>query len=359
MSGGEAVDGAGASGADDAGGGAAVRVGVVGVEHLHLFELVDALVRAGAETVAHAAGDGPLPDMYRGWRDGSEERDVDGVVGDDSIDLVVTADVPERRAAVAVAALRAGRHVLADKPGATTRAQLDEVAAAAAGAGRRWWVCFTERYENRAVAEAVRLARTGALGRVVHLSGLGPHAAMADQRSEWFFRREATGGILVDLASHQVDQFLAATGADPDAVRVVAAAAGNVAFPDRPGFEDVGHLVLAGGGAVGHHRVDYLTPAGLGTWGDVRLTVVGTEATAEVRANIDPAGAPGADHLILVDGDGTRRVDCSGVELDWAERLVADVRDGGERFQPAGHSEAVTRLTLEAADAALEWGSAP
>jgi predicted dehydrogenase len=335
----------------------AVRVGVVGVEHLHLFELVDALVRAGAETVAHAAGEGPLPDMYRGWRDGSEERDLAGVVEDDSIDLVVTAAVPSERAAVAVAALRAGRHVLADKPGVTTAEQLDDVEAAAASSGRRWWVCFTERFENRAVTEAVRLARTGALGHVVSVTGLGPHTAAVDSRPPWFLTREGTGGILVDLGSHQVDQFLAATDADPSGVRVVAAAAGNLAHPDHPGFEDIGHLVLAGGHAVGHHRVDYLTPAGLGTWGDVRLTLVGTEATAEVRANVDPAGAEGADHLIVVDGAGTRRVDCSEVALDWAERLCADVADDGERFQPRGWSEAVTRITLDAATAAEPWGS--
>lgn len=337
-----------------------LRIGIVGVEHLHLFELVDALVRAGAETVAHAAGEGPLPDMYRSWRDTSEERDVDGVLADDGIDLVVTAEVPSRRADVAVAALSAGRHVLADKPGATTTGELERVEAAVAASGRRWWVNFTERYENRAVSEAVRLARSGALGQVVAVNGLGPHAAMADQRPPWFFRSADTGGILVDLASHQVDQFLAVTGADPAQVSVVAAAEGNVAHLDRPEFVDVGHLVLSGGGAVGHHRVDYLTPAGLGTWGDVRLTVVGTAATAEVRANIDPAGQPGADHLVLVDAEGTRRVDCSGVRLDWAEQLTLDVLDDGERFQPRGHSEAVTRLTLAAADLAASsaWGAA-
>lgn len=343
-----------AAGSDE---GPAMRIGVVGVEHLHLFELVDALVRAGAETVAHAAGDGPLPDMYRGWRDGSEERDLEGVVGDDSIDLVVTADVASQRADVAVAALSAGRHLLTDKPGVTTAEDLARVEAAAASTGRRWWVCFTERSENRAITEAVRLASSGALGRVVSVTGLGPHTAAVDQRPPWFFRREDTGGILVDLASHQVDQFLAASGLDPASVAVVAAAAGNVAHPDHPAFEDVGHLVLAGGSCVGHHRVDYLTPAGLGTWGDVRLTVVGTDATAEVRANVDPAGAEGADHLIVVDADGTRRVDCSGVALDWAARLVADARDDGERFQPRGWSEAVTRLTLDAAAVARPWGS--
>jgi predicted dehydrogenase len=342
-----------------------MRVGVVGIEHLHLFELVDGLVNAGAETVSHASGDGGLYDLYRGWRDGSEERPAAEVLADDSLDLIVTADVPSRRASIAVAALEAGRHVLSDKPGVTTAAELEAVCAAAASSGRRWSVLFGERCHSPAVTEAVRMARSGELGRVVHVMGLGPHTAAVDQRPDWFLRSADTGGILVDLASHQVDQFLSVTGADPAATQVVAASAGQVRFGDDArasagGFEDVGHLVLVGGGAVGHHRVDYLEPAGLGTWGDTRLTVVGTEVTVEVRANLDVAGAEGTDHLIVVDADGTRRVDCSEVALDWADRLLADLADDGDRFEPRGHSAAVTRLTLDAAALAAEsgdWGT--
>jgi predicted dehydrogenase len=342
-----------------------MRIGVVGIEHLHLFELVDGLVNAGAETVAHASGDGGLYDMYAGWRDGSEERPVADVLSDDSLDLIVTADVPSRRAEIAVAALEAGRHVLSDKPGVTTAAELDAVCAAAAASGGHWCVLFGERSHSPAVTEAVRMARAGELGRVVHVVGLGPHTAAVDQRPDWFLRSADTGGILVDLGSHQVDQFLSVTGADPEATRVVAASAGLVRFADDArsaagAFEDVGHLVLVGGGAVGHHRVDYLEPAGLGTWGDTRLTVVGTEATVEVRANIDVTGAEGTDHLIVVDAEGTRRVDCSDVDLDWAERLLADLADGGDRFEPRGYSAAVTRLTLDAAALAAasgDWGS--
>ncbi len=104
---------------------------------------------------------------------------------------------------------------------------------------------------------------------------------------------------------------------------VAASRVGNVACPDRPSMQDVGSLTLVARGAVGEHRVDLLSPAGLPTWGDVRLTVVGTEGTLEVRANIDVAGEPGGEHLIVTDADGVasrstyRMIRCRGPTTFW------------------------------------------
>lgn len=334
-----------------------LRIAVVGIDHLHLIQIVDGLVRVGAETVAHTA-DGSLVDLYRGWRDTSVERDLDEIFADDGIDVVVTAAVPDRRAAITVAALEAGKAVVSAKPGVTSRAQLDEVRAALDGkAGRSWTVLFTERFENRAVAEAVRLARAGAVGEIVHIQGSGPHTLGADLRPDWFWNPETSGGILVDLASHQVDQFLALLD-DPADVAVCASAVGNVANPDHPDLQDIGSLTLAAAGARGDHRVDLLSPAGLGTWGDVRLCVTGTTGTLEVRANIDVAGSPGGEHLFHVDATGARRVDVTEVPLDWAEQLAADLADDGERLMSQAHVLAVCDLTLQAQERAVPWREA-
>lgn len=332
-----------------------LRLAVVGAEHLHLFQIVDGLVRSGAETVAHTGGDS-LAELYQGWRVGSREATLEEILADDTIDVVVTAAVPARRAAISAAALYAGKSVVSAKPGVTTAEQLDGVRAALADRpGRPWTVLFTERFENRAVAEAVRMVRAGAIGRVVRVRGSGPHALHADQRPDWFWDPAQAGGILVDLASHQVDQFLALLD-DPAEVEVCAAAVGNVATPDHPAFQDVGSFTLSAAGAQGDHAVDFLTPAGLGTWGDVRLEIVGTEGTLEVRANLDVVGHDGAEHLIHVDADGARRVDVHGVPLDWAEVLVADLANGSEQLMSQAHVLHVCDLTLRAQGVATSWG---
>lgn len=338
---------------------------VVGADHLHLFTLVAGLVGAGARPVAHT-GDGDLAAAYESWQPASRTRDLHDVLADPEVDLVVTVGVPAERAAVAVAAMEAGKAVLSAKPGFTTRADLDRIGDLVADRpGRLWTVLFSERFENRAIARAVAMARAGDLGRIVHVTGAGPHALHADDRPGWFWDPERSGGILVDLASHQVDQFLAICGdrvgdrsdGTGTGVQVAAARVGNVACPERPAMQDIGSVTLVGHGVVGEHRVDLLSPPGLPTWGDVRLVVVGTDATAEVRANIDVAGEAGAEHLIVTDSDGVHRLDVSTDPLPWAEHLLADLSDDGERLMTQAHVLAVCDLALRARETARPWGT--
>ena len=340
-----------------------VRVGVNGLDHNHVFEIVERIVKAGAVAACHVP-EGGLLEHYEGWQVDSRAVTYGEMLADDTIDLIVTAAVPNRRAEIALAAIAAGKHVVTDKPGLTTMDQLDAIRAAIAGrAGRPWTVLFTERYENRAIAEAVRLARAGAVGRIVHVVGAGPHTMWAKRRPAWFWDPDATGGILVDIGSHQVDQFLTITDLTAADVSIVASMVGNVASPDHPRMQDIGSMTLAGASAegepvVGDHRLDYLTAKGLGTWGDCRLTIVGTEGTLEARANVDVAGAEGAEHLIVVDADGTRRVDISDVVVDWGEQLLADLTDDGERLMTQQHAIDVTDVCLRAQAAARLWGAA-
>ena len=110
---------------------------------------------------------------------------------------------------------------MADKPGCITLDQLDEIERAVAESGRFWSVTFSERFEVRCAIKAGELVRDGRIGKVVQTLGLGPHReadrahlAGGSGRPEWFYDRDRTGGIITDIASHQIDQFLWFTGAD-------------------------------------------------------------------------------------------------------------------------------------------------
>ena len=63
-------------------------------------------------------------------------------------------------------------------------------------------------------------------------------------------------------------------------------------------------MLLRTGDVTGYIRVDWFTPEGLPDWGDGRLTILGTEGYIELRKYIDIGGAPGIDHLFLVDAQG-------------------------------------------------------
>ena len=92
--------------------------------------------------------------------------------------------------------------------------------------------------------------------------------------------------------------------------------------------------MLRGNGGTGYIRVDWFTPDGLNTWGDGRLTILGTDGFIEIRKNVDIGGRPGGNHLFLVDQKETRYVDCSG------RRAAVRRAARGRRAQPHGDGDA-------------------
>ena len=205
---------------------------------------------------------------------------------------------------------------------------------------------YSERFENRATVKAGELVKAGAIGQVIQTIGLGPHRITPASRPEWFWHREQFGGILCDIASHQADQFLYFTGSTTG--EVVAAQVANVRHPDKPEFEDFGDTMLRGNRGTGYIRVDWFTPDGLSTWGDGRLTILGTDGFIEIRKNVDIGGREGPSHLFLVDQKQTRYIDTTSVDLPYGAALVNDVVNRTETAMPQAHCFLATQLMLEA-----------
>ena len=104
--------------------------------------------------------------------------------------------------------------------------------------------------------------------------------------------------------------------------------------------------MLRGDGGSGYIRVDWFTPDGLSTWGDGRLTILGTDGFIEVRKNVDIGGRPGGNHLFLVDQKETRYIDGSTVALPYGERLVDDILNRTETAMPQAHTFLAQELAL-------------
>ena len=250
--------------------------------------------------------------------------------------------------------MRHGKDVLVDKPGAVSLAQLAELRAVRRETGRLYAIYFAERVENAATVRAAALVRDGAIGRPLHVIGIGPHRLGLVARPDWFYQRARTGGILADLGCHMVDQFLHLTGSR--GAEVVSAQVANWAHPEHPELEDFGELLLRSEGSSGYARVDWFTPDGLDSWGDVRLAILGSEGTLEVRKNCDPAGREGANHLFLVDREGARHLDASGDALPFGPALLADVVERSETALPQEHCFTAMQIALEAQAQAARLG---
>ena len=273
---------------------------------------------------------------------------------DPEIDLILLAGVPADRSAHALEAMMAGKDVMTDKPGCTTLAQLVAIRNCVADTGRIWSIDFSERFEVPAATKAAELIDEGAIGDVVQTVGLGPHRLNRATRPDWFFDTDRYGGVLTDIASHQIDQFLFFSGSSD--AEIVASSVGNFANKDDPGLQDFGEILLRSDRAQGYIRVDWYTPDGLPTWGDGRLTILGTRGYLELRKYIDVAGRPGTDHVILVNGDRCEHIDASNAPLPYFQNLISDVRERTETAMPQAHCFKVMELALTAQQRATKLG---
>lgn len=324
----------------------APALAAVGLAHPHALLMVGVLAAAGLRP-AVIQGEGPLAEGLRGrFADARVVAEPDAAFDDPEVGLVVCAARPDLRAPLACEAMRRGKDVLVAKPGALRLEEVDAIDRVRRETGRRWAVFFSERVVDPATVLAGRLVAEGAIGRVLHTLGVGPHRLGHMPRPDWFWDPARSGGILGDLAAHQVDQFLHFTGSAE--ARVVAAQVANHGHPEHPDFEDFGELLLRSDHASGYARVDWYTPDGLPTWGDVRLTLLGSAGTLELRKNCDPGGREGGGHLFLVDRERVRHLDARDTVPDFGERVRDDLRNGTTRALDPGHALRATRLALEA-----------
>lgn len=325
-----------------------LKFAAIGLDHRHIYHQVGRLLELGAECKGfHGRDDAvPLQGFVERFPDLLRVADPQALLEDPEVQLIVSAGIPGERADIALAAMRHGKDVMVDKPGVITPAQLEAVRDTQRATGRIWSIDFSERFEVRAVSRAAELVQAGAIGRVVQTAGFGPHRLNRATRPAWFFERAQTGGILTDIASHQIDQFLFFTGAGD--AEIVASTVANHANPADPELEDFGEILLRSERASGYIRVDWYTPDGLATWGDGRLLILGTEGYIELRKYIDIAGRDGTDHLFLVTDRETRHIDCRDAPLPYYERLRDDVFERTETAMPQAHCFKVCELALEA-----------
>jgi predicted dehydrogenase len=309
-----------------------IRFAVCGMSHDHIYGMVSAIQRGGGELVA-AFGEEPdkVAAFKKRYPDVKWVKGEDEILGDGSIQLVLSSTVPSHRGPLGVRVMKHGKDYLSDKPGVTTLDQLAAVRRTIAETQRIYGIMYSERLEVKAAVKAGELIRAGAIGHVIQTINIAPHqvvqktgdAGGGSGRPQWFWNPDEYGGILCDIGSHQVDQFLYYTGSTE--AEVVASQIANVAHPERPRFQDFGDMMLRGNRGMGYVRLDWFTPDGLGTWGDGRLFVLGTEGYIELRKYVDVTVRNSGNNLFIVDQKEARYIDCSNLTLPFGPQFVADV----------------------------------
>ena len=311
-----------------------IKFGVCGMSHDHIFGMIGAMQRGGGELViGWADEDDKIAAFKKRFPDVKFAKSKEEVLNDPSIQLILSSEKANERAGIGVRAMKNGKDFLSDKPGITTLEDLAAVRKTIEETKRIYGIMYSERLEVKAAVYAGELVQKGAIGKVIQTINIAPHQVNQaaggtaggglGSRPEWFYNDVQYGGILCDIGSHQVDQFLYYTGTTK--AEVVASQVANVRHPNFPHFQDFGDMMLRGDYGFGYVRLDWFTPNGLGTWGDGRLFILGTDGYIEIRKYANVAVSPKGNNLFIVDSKEARYIDCNNMPLPFGPQFIADI----------------------------------
>ncbi|MGN6341675.1 MAG: Gfo/Idh/MocA family protein [Ginsengibacter sp.] len=324
-----------------------IKFAVININHSHIYGMVNAIKRGGGQLVALYAKEPDLTAAFlKAFPEAKLAKSENEILEDPAIQLVLSSGIPDERAPLGIRVMQHGKDYLSDKPGITSLEQMAEVKRVQKETKRIYSIMYSERFENKATEKASQLVKTGIIGPVIQTVNLAPHR-IGKVRPDWFWDKKRYGGILTDIGSHQFDQYLHFTGTTE--AQVLMSQVGNVHHPDKPLFEDFGDVMLSGNGGTGYIRVDWFTPDALDTWGDGRLTILGTDGYIEVRKNTDIlSGNKGGNQLYLANNKEMLHIDCNDVVLPFGPLFVDDVVNRTETAMTQAHCFLATELALKA-----------
>lgn len=330
-------------------------IAAVALDHGHIYGMCNGLVEAGATIKwVYDPDEKKVKDFLEKFPEAQAASSLDEILVDDSIKLVAAAAIPSERSALGNKVMKAKKDYFTDKTPFTTMEQLEETKRVVKETKQKYMVYFSERLHVEGAVFAGDLVNEGAIGEVVQVTGFGPHRLNAPSRPDWFFNKEQYGGILCDIGSHQIEQFLYYAGCKD--ARVLHSKVANYKNPEFPELEDYGDATLVGdNGATQFFRVDWFTPEGLSTWGDGRTFIVGTEGTIEIRKYVDLAREASGDHVFLVNEKGEQYFNVSGeVGFPFFGHLILDCLHGTENAMTQEHAFKAAELCLLAQKQAVK-----
>jgi predicted dehydrogenase len=145
-----------------------------------------------AENLAKGSG----AKVFRDWRE---------LVWLPEVDVVVISTLHDSLAAITLAAIEAGKHILVEKPAARSASELEPVMAAAEKKGVKVHVGFNHRY-HRSIRKAKEIFDSGALGELMFIRARYGHGGRIGYDKEWRAKPELSGGgELIDQGPHLID----------------------------------------------------------------------------------------------------------------------------------------------------------
>ena len=233
-------------------------------------------------------------------------NDYDKMLEDESIDIVAIGDYFSARGEKIIKALKAGKHVISDKPICTDKNELYEIRKLSVENGLKVGCMLDLRYTFSA-NKAKELIESGRIGKIHNISFGGQHCLNYKTRSPWYFEEGKQGGTINDIAVHGIDLVRYMTGAGLRNIN--SARTWNAYAKESPLFNDCAQFMVELDDGIGLIAdVSYAAPTGLGYtvkqyW---RFTIWGEKGVIEVNVVGDTVelSEENSKETICFSGDG-------------------------------------------------------
>ncbi len=324
------------------------RFAAVGLAHGHIYGICDGLLSAGATLDWVYEEDSALLEPFKArfpWV--RVARSYEEILEDRSLKMVASAAIPSERCSIGIKAMESGMDYLCDKAPFVTMEALAAARDAVKRTGKKYAVFYSERLGSESGEYAGLLIDRGVIGDVINVIGLGPHKHHISPRAPWFYQRKTSGGILIDIGSHQFEQFLHYT--KNKSARIDSARIANYANREHPEFDDFGDCSLTGeNGATGYFRTDWFTPNSFPAFGDGRTVILGTEGYIELRKYHDVSSS-GSNTVLISNHEGTECRSVTGkIGFPFFAKLIRDCLDRTENAMTQEHTFAAAELAVRA-----------
>lgn len=220
------------------------KIAFVGFRHNHIVSLYQRLksdpsfeVVAACEENAEAA-----EQAQKEWGVTITHRDFDAMLSGTAFDVLAIGDYFGIRGKRAIAGLRAGKHIVADKPLCTSLCELDEVRQLVAKKELKVGLMLDFRTHGNVLA-AKELIDSGRLGAVDAIAFGGQHPLNYGTRAAWYFEPGKQGGTINDIAIHGLDAIEFMTGSP--ITELNAARTWNAKATEAPDFHDAAQVMFA------------------------------------------------------------------------------------------------------------------
>lgn len=326
-------------------------IAAIALDHGHIYGMCNGLIEAGATLKWVYDPDKKKTEAFvKAFPEIKVASSEEEILSDPEVKLICGAAVTSLRCALGLRVMAAGKDYFTDKAPLTSLEQLAAAKEMVKKTGKKYMVYYSERIHVEAAVFAGQLIEQGAIGTPIHIDGFGPHRiGDCKSRPDWFFEKDKYGGILCDIGSHQIEQFLYYCGVKDAEIKY--SEVGNYAHENYPELEDFGDAVLVGdNGSTQHFRVDWFTPDGLSTWGDGRTFILGTEGYIELRKYVNIGANDGSsNHVFLVNKEGEQHFEVTGkVGYPYFGQLILDCINRTENAMTQEHAFKAAELSVKA-----------